>query len=155
MIGALIGVGTILAATYSHSRLFLKAYQYLFPMTQFLSSTRDNLACETKAPDEIGELPAEELPLQLLLKTILDTLNCRCVLYQMMCSLSECSMEVPQSPESDTTVFAPFSDKLMGALLNVAPTHCKLTHEDKPLYRGVFDLALLLEASCVPRLVTP
>ncbi|PKK43005.1 hypothetical protein CI102_14620 [Trichoderma harzianum] len=102
MIGALIGVGTILAATYSHSRLFLKAYQYLFPMTQFLSSTRDNL---------------------LLLKTILDTLNCRCVLYQMMCSLSECSMEVPQSPESDTTVFAPFSDKLMGALLNVAPTH--------------------------------
>lgn len=38
-----------------------------------------------------------------------------------MCSLSECSMEGPQSPESDTTVFAPFSDKLMGALPNVAP----------------------------------
>lgn len=74
MIGAFIGVGTIIAATYSHSRSFLKAYRYLFPMTQFLSLTRDNLvhaksrvkACETSllAPDEIGELPAEELPLQ-------------------------------------------------------------------------------------------
>lgn len=30
-------------------------------------------------------------------------------------------MEAPQSPESDTTVFAPFTDKLMGGLLNVAP----------------------------------